>query len=129
MPDLYCEAQNVLHMGEDALEDVLDRLRRFVTERDWEQFHTPRNLATALSVEAAELLELFQWDTPGSQTDIAENRERITEELADIWIYSLLLADRCGIEIAQAIQNKIELNAAKYPVEKARGRSTKYDKL
>jgi len=105
------------------------RILAFREARDWAQFHTPRNLAASLSIEAAELLELFQWDLEDGVELDSERRERIAEELADIGIYALLLAHEAGIDLPRAIADKIEENESKYPVEKAKGRSTKYTEL
>lgn len=105
------------------------RILAFREARDWAQFHTPRNLAASLSIEAAELLELFQWDLEDAPPLDSERRERIAEELADIGIYALLLAHEAGIDLGRAIADKMEENERKYPVEKAKGRSTKYTEL
>jgi dCTP diphosphatase len=105
-----------------AAHSVRDQLRAFVNERDWNQFHSPENLAKSISIEAGELLECFQWGTDG---DIA----RVTDELADIMTYCLLLADRLGVEPDQIVLDKLAKTREKYPVDKARGRSTKYDAL
>ncbi len=115
-------------MGE--LESLQLALREFARERDWEKFHTPKNLATALSVEAAELLEHFQWLT-GEQSQSLEPRKRqaVAEELADVLLYLLQLADRLGIDPLEAAREKLEINAAKYPVDRARGRADKYTEL
>ena len=99
-----------------------DELRQFVSEREWQQFHTPQNLAKSISIESAELLECYQW------TDIAD-LDRVAEELADVLTYSLLLADKLGLNPTELVVNKLELTRAKYPVEKSKGNSTKYDKL
>jgi dCTP diphosphatase len=99
---------------------VLDALRALVAERDWAQFHTPENLAKSISIEAAELLECFQWNADG-------DRGRVTEELADVLTYCLLLADRLGVDPDAIVLEKLALTRAKYPVDKSRGRSTKYD--
>lgn len=101
---------------------VSQELRDFVAERDWEQFHTPTNLAKSISIEAAELLELFQWDDNAAL-------ERIEEELADVLTYCYLLADKLELSPEQIILDKLELTRQKYPVEKARGRSNKYDQF
>jgi NTP pyrophosphatase (non-canonical NTP hydrolase) len=100
---------------------------RFRAERDWQQFHTPRTLAASLAIESAELLEIFQW-TPDAELDavVAAKRERIEEELADVAIYLLLMAHDLEIDLDAAIERKLELNAAKYPVELVKGRSDKY---
>lgn len=97
-------------------------LREFVTERDWAQFHSPENLAKSISIEAAELLECFQWNSDG-------NFEQVTSELADVLTYCHLLADRLGVDPEQIVLDKLAVTRAKYPVEKARGRSEKYDQL
>lgn len=126
---MAAELRETPAMADTSLDAVRERLHKFVSERDWKKVHTPRNLAAALIVETAELLELFQWDTLDSPVDIVDCKERIAEELADFWIYSLLLADQCNVDINSAILSKIAANAAKYPVEKARGRSAKYNSL
>lgn len=101
---------------------VSDALREFVAERDWSQFHTPVNLAKSIAIEAGELLECFQWDEPAHDN-------RVAEELADVLTYCLLLADRLGVDANRIVLDKLEVTRAKYPVEKARGRSEKYDQL
>ncbi|GAA4187388.1 nucleotide pyrophosphohydrolase [Gryllotalpicola kribbensis] len=106
-------------MTDDA---VLRNLREFVAERDWAQFHSPENLAKSVSIEAAELLECFQW-SPDFDAD------RVNEELADVLTYCYLLADRLGVAPDQLVLDKLAKTRVKYPVEKARGRSTKYDQL
>lgn len=110
-----------------GLSDLRDRLRVFAVERDWDQFHSPKNLASALVVEAAELLEIFQWlSEKDSKRLSAERKRRVREELADVLLYLVRLADKLGIDLVEASREKIEANARKYPVEKARGRSAKY---
>lgn len=99
-----------------------DALRAFVAARDWAQFHTPENLAKSISIESAELLECFQWGTDADS-------EQVQDELADVLTYCFLLADRIGVEPEQIILEKLAKTDAKYPVDKARGRSTKYDRL
>ena len=94
----------------------------FVLERDWDQFHTPENLAKSISIEAAELLEHFQW---GSEPDI----EGVKDELADVLTYCLLFAKKYGLDPEELVLRKLEKTKAKYPVEKAKGSSTKYDRL
>jgi NTP pyrophosphatase (non-canonical NTP hydrolase) len=104
------------------------RLRTFAQDRDWEQFHTPKNLAMALSVEAAELLELFQWLTPEQSytvTTIPAEAQRVREELADILLYLVRLADILGVDLDAAVEAKLAVNARKYPVEVSRGNATK----
>jgi dCTP diphosphatase len=105
------------------------RLEIFASERDWEQFHTPKNLASALTVEAAELLEQFQWLTAeGSTVDSLSDKklDAIQQEIADVGIYLLRICDVLGIDLERAIGRKLEINAEKYPVELAKGNATKY---
>ena len=114
----------------DALQALQKALREFARERDWEQFHTPKNLATALSVEAAELLEHFQWLTDEQSRTLDDaKRTAVGEELADVLLYLLLLADKLDIDPLQAAERKLRLNADKYPADRARGRSDKYTEL
>ncbi|HXH81099.1 nucleotide pyrophosphohydrolase [Nocardioides sp.] len=101
---------------------VREQLRAFVDERDWSQFHSPENLAKSIVIEAAELLECFQW------ADEADP-ERVKEELADVATYCHLMASRLGVDLDQVVLDKLEVTRAKYPVAKARGRSEKYDRL
>ncbi|MGO3832571.1 MAG: nucleotide pyrophosphohydrolase [Microbacteriaceae bacterium] len=101
---------------------VRDELRAFVAERDWAQFHTPENLAKSISIEASELLECFQWSP---DADLAEVRD----ELADVLTYCFMLADRLELDVDEIVRSKLERTREKYPVSKARGRSTKYDRL
>ena len=112
------------------MEDLLKRIRQFRDEREWMKFHDPKNLAISISIEAAELLEHFQWKTAEEASRYAgENREVVADEVADVAIYLFELADNIGIDLATAVHRKLDKNAAKYPVEKARGVATKYDKL
>jgi len=114
----------------DSLLTLRDTLRAFAAERDWEQFHSPRNLATALAVEAAELLEPFQWLTDEQSRDLPpETRAAVEQELADVLLYLVRLADKLGVDLESAARAKITRNAEKYPVEKSRGSSRKYDAL
>jgi len=107
-----------------------DALRRFAAEREWDQFHSPKNLAIALSVEAAELLEHFQWTKDSESLALPESkRERVREELADVLLYLVRLSDKLEIDLVSAAFDKIDLNAQKYPVEKARGSSKKYSEF
>lgn len=113
----------------DSLNELKARVNAFVEERDWAQFHTPKNLAMAMIVEAAELVEQFQWDTPEeSQTLSLEKREAVSHELADTFVYLLRIAEVLKIDLVAATNQKIDLNALKYPVEKARGSNAKYTK-
>jgi dCTP diphosphatase len=111
-----------------ALEELTQALRRFAQERDWRQFHSPKNLACALSVEAAELLEHFQWLTEAQSDDLSgDKRAAVGSEMADVLLYLLQLADRLQIDLAAAAREKLALNERRYPVERSRGSSRKYD--
>ncbi len=112
----------------DSLDTLRTRLRVFVAEREWDKFHNPKNLAMALVVEAGELVEQFQWLTPHEADHLApEVRAAVELEIADVLIYLVELADRLGIDPLAAATKKLALNAAKYPIEKARGSARKYD--
>lgn len=114
----------------DPFRDLRDALRAFAAERDWDPFHSPRNLATALAVEAAELLEPFQWLDDAQARDLPpETRAAVEEEMADVLLYLVRLADKLDVDLEQAARVKMARNAEKYPVEKARGSSHKYDRL
>ena len=111
-----------------SLEQIKNRLREFAAERDWDQFHSPKNLAMALIVEAAELVEHFQWLTEEqSQTLPPDKLAEVAQEIADIQIYLIRLADKLGVDMEKAVNAKIELNAQKYPAEKVRGSALKYN--
>ena len=111
----------------DSLDNLRATINAFVAERDWAQFHTPKNLAMAMIVEAAELVEQFQWDTPAdSQQLTPEKRDAVAHELADTFVYLLRIAEVLQIDLIDAANKKIALNAIKYPVEKARGSNAKY---
>ncbi len=113
-----------------SLDALRDLLRQFAAERDWDQFHSPKNLAIALSVEAAELLEHFQWMPETESTALAGDlKARIQDEVADVLLYLIRLADKLEIDLLAAASDKIQLNAKKYPIEKARGSSKKYTEL
>ena len=117
-------------IGHDRLEHLRARLAAFVAERDWDQFHNPKNLAMALSVEAGELVEHFMWLSPAEADRLPpDSLAEVELEMADILLFLLRLSDRLGVDLAAAAEKKLALNAAKYPVEKSKGRSTKYDKL
>ena len=108
------------------LDTLRDRLRAFALERDWGQFHSPKNLACALSVEAAELLEHFQWMTEEqSRAPDAARRQAIAHEAADVLLYLIQLTDQLGIDLLAAAERKMTLNADRYPIESARGNSDK----
>jgi len=113
-----------------SLESLRLKLRQFAAERDWDQFHSPKNLASALSVEAAELLEPFQWLTEEQSRSLSpEKLQAVRKEMADVLIYLVRLADKLDVDLLQAAREKIVENAAKYPVEKARGSMRKYTDL
>ena len=103
--------------------ETIARIRKFTEDRDWDQFHSPANLAKSIAIEAAELLECFQWDE--EQYDL----EAVKEELADVLVYSQNLLDKLGFDADEIINAKMAKNEAKYPIEKAKGKNTKYDKL
>jgi dCTP diphosphatase len=106
---------------------VQARIREFVAERDWERFHTPKNVAAALSVEAAELLEIFTWLTPEESSALqAREREHAAEEIADVLVYALRLADLLGVDIGEAVDAKLRANALRYPAEAVRGSLDRY---
>ena len=114
----------------DRLEALRAQLRAFVAERDWDQFHTPKNLAMALVVEAGELVEHFQWLTPEQSGELAPQTQAEVElEIADVLLFLLRLCDKLDVDPIAAAERKLALNRQKYPVEKAKGRATKYDKL
>lgn len=116
--------------NQDPIQDLRDKLRQFAAERDWDQFHSPKNLAMALSVEAAELLEHFQWLSDADSAALApEKRAKIGEELADVLLYLIRLADKLDIDLATAAAAKISVNASKYPAQKSRGSNKKYTEL
>jgi NTP pyrophosphatase (non-canonical NTP hydrolase) len=124
MPD---EPTRDAPLGASDLTMLRDAMRAFVAERDWAQFHSPKNLAMALSVEAAELVEHFQWLTEEqSRTLDAAARAPIADELADVLLYLVRIADELGIDLHAAARAKMTRNAAKYPAEKARGSARKY---
>ncbi len=115
-----------------TLAELKKRVLSFARERDWEQFHAPKNLSMALAAEAAELMEHFLWASPEESRAVAldpAKRARIAEELADVVIYALEFANATGLDVAANIEAKIAANARKYPVEKAKGRSVKYTEL
>ena len=108
-------------------DETIQRVLKFRDDRDWKQFHTPKDLAISMSLEAAEVLELFQWS--GTDLDCTAKRDRLREELADVLSYCILMADVCGLDLDEIMNEKVSKNEAKYPVEKARGRAAKYTEL
>lgn len=112
--------------------ELRGRVLAFVQERDWEQFHSPKNLSMALAAESGELMEHFLWTESKASLEVARDpkkRPKIEDEIADVVIYALEFANMCGIDLAAAIEAKLVKNAVKYPVEKSRGRSDKYTEL
>ena len=113
-----------------SLEQLADRVREFGRERDWHLYHTPKNLTAALIVEAAELLEPFQWLTPEESLNLpAPKKEAVRQEMADVLIYLVSLANCLEIDLLKAAEDKLAINAAKYPVEKAKGSCAKSHEL
>ncbi len=109
------------------LAEIQQALRQFASERDWDQFHSPKNLAMALSVEASELLEHFQWLTEVQSIQLDEQtRAQVRDEIADVQVYLVRLADKLDIDILEAVAKKMEKNKQKYPADKVRGSSKKY---
>ncbi len=107
----------------DRLEELSERIKQFNEERDWDQFHSPSNLAKSISIEAGELLECFQWN------DAEYNRDDVLEELADVANYCIQMSQVLGVDLIDVVNAKMDVSEKKYPVDKAKGVSTKYDKL
>ena len=108
-------------------ENIKNKLRTFANDRDWDQFHSPKNLAMALSVEVAELVEHFQWLTEESSKNLKANTlDEVADEIADVQLYLIRLADKLGVDIPKAVEQKIKKNEEKYPTYKVRGSSKKY---
>ena len=115
-----------------TIADVKNAIERFVDARDWKQFHDPKNVAMALASEVGELLEHFRWVKSHEAFDVVQDprsAEAVASELADVVIFALDFATICGIDVAQAVDHKLKLNEQRYPVEKAKGTATKYDRL
>lgn len=108
-------------------QETINQILKFRDDRDWKQFHNPKDLAISISLEASELLEVFQWS--GSDVSSEGKLEKIKEELADVVNYCVLMADVCGLDLDEIVQAKIKCNEEKYPVQKAKGKSDKYNKL
>lgn len=108
-------------------QETIYQILKFRDDRDWKQFHNPKDLAISISLEAAELLEVFQWS--GSDTLCDQKKDKIKEELADVINYCVLMADVCGLDMDEIVQEKIKINNEKYPVKKAKGKSDKYSEL
>jgi len=111
----------------DSIDALRTRVNQFVEERDWAQFHSPKNLAMAMIVEAGEVVEHFQWMSAQESLNLnAEKKEQVGQELSDTFVYLLRIAEVCGIDLIEAANNKIDLNAKKYPVDKSKGSNAKY---
>jgi dCTP diphosphatase len=109
------------------MEELINELREFAKERDWEQFHSPKNLAMALSVEVAEIVEIFQWLTQEESKNLSQEKvEKVKQEIGDVMIFLTNLADKFGIDPLDAAREKIEMNRLKYPAELVKGRANKY---
>ncbi|MBQ2739097.1 MAG: nucleotide pyrophosphohydrolase [Oscillibacter sp.] len=108
-------------------DETIRRVINFRDARNWRQFHTPKDLAISMSLEASELLELFQWS--GGDLECVQNRDKLKEELADVLSYCILMADVCGFDLDEIMNEKVSKNEAKYPVEKAYGKADKYTEL
>ena len=108
-------------------EETIRRVLKFRDDRDWRQFHNPKDLAISMSLEAAELLEIFQWS--GTELECSDKLDKVREELADVLSYCILMADVCGLDLDEIMNAKVDRNEAKYPVELARGSAAKYTEL
>lgn len=112
----------------DKMQELAEIIRKFVSERDWEQFHSPKNLSMALSAETAEIMEIFQWMTEEQSFKLEDKKlEHLKQEIGDVMIYLLNLSAKFNIDPVQAAMNKMEINRVKYPMEKVRGSSKKYN--
>lgn len=110
----------------DSIKDLTEKAVAFRDARDWRKFHNPKDMAISISLEAAELLEVFQWTGSDTEADTDKKTAKIREELADVLIYSFLMANDLGLDISEIVQEKLEVNNRKYPVEKAYGKADKY---
>jgi dCTP diphosphatase len=125
-----CANRSTARAGQPSLFSIKRELRKFTKARDWDQFHSPKNLAMALVVEAAELAEPFQWLTEKQSNQLsAKKRAEVTDELADVLIYVVRLADKLNVDLMRAASDKIKKNHEKYPIAKAKGTSKKYTEL
>ena len=112
------------------MKNTIEKIRKFRDDREWMQFHDPKNMAIGVVLEATELLEHFQWkDKKEAEEYVADHKEEVSDEIADVAIYLVELADNLGIDLEKAMEAKLAKNALKYPIEKSRGRTTKYNKL
>ena len=110
------------------MQELIEQIRHFIRERDWEQFHSPKNLIMALNVEVAEIMEHFQWLTTEESRKLPESKfAEVKDEIGDVFVYLIRLCDELGIDLVEAANSKMEKNAEKYPVEKAKGNAKKYN--
>ncbi len=117
-------------MEKDRIKEITEKIKKFRDERDWMQFHDPKSMAASITIEAAELLEHFQWRKKEDVEEyIKTHKDHIAEEIADVAIYLFELVDNLGLDLIEIMEKKLKKNAEKYPVEKARGRDTKYNEL
>lgn len=117
-------------MNEERIENLKERIRKFRDDRDWKQFHNPKDLAISIAIETSELLEEFQWkDKAGVDKKVKDERHKIEDEMADIYIYLLEMSDVLGVDLIDAANKKMAMNEVKYPVEKAKGNAKKYTEL
>jgi NTP pyrophosphatase (non-canonical NTP hydrolase) len=127
---MSCSSREERSMSPPSFDELPARLSAFARERDWEQFHSPKNLAMAVAAEAGELLEHFQWLTESESRELTGfQREQALLEMADVLLYLVRLADQLGVDLVAAAHRKIDLNAEKYPRERSRGHSRKYTDL
>lgn len=110
----------------DSIRELTEMAVAFRDARDWKQFHNPKDLAISISLEAAELLEVFQWSGTNTEADTEKKIEKVREELADVFLYGMLMADALNLDISEIVTAKLDLNNKKYPAEKAYGRADKY---
>ena len=121
--DFSGKSEKELFRGEREMDELIQEIKQFNAERDWDKFHSPENLAKSISIEAGELLECFQWDNENY------NKEDVCEELADVFTYCIQMAMKLGVRPEEIIMKKLEKTKKKYPIEKAKGVSTKYNRL
>ena len=111
----------------DSIKELQEKVVAFRDARNWKQFHNPKDLALSISLEAAELLEVYQWS--GADLYVDKKQDKVKEELADVFIYCMLMADACGLDLSEIVLKKLEINNEKYPVEQAFGKADKYTEL
>ena len=117
-------------MADERIEELKEKIRKFRDDRDWKQFHNPKDLAISIAIEASELLEEFQWkDKAGVERKVSDEKHKIEDEMADVYIYLLEMSDVLGVDLIEAAKKKMAKNELKYPVEKAKGNAKKYTEL